>query len=167
VIAMELAANGRPLLARLEESDGELLEGFFERLSPTSVYRRFFSPSVRLEQFKASLFTTERYRRDAVVALEGDAVVSVAQYSRRVGSDEADMAIVVADDRQRQGIGTRLVAVLADLAASQGIKQFAVSIQGDNFAALRLLKRVAPGTRLVFAGGVGEALIPLTDRTDP
>ena len=167
MIAMGLAADGRAMLARLEESDGEVVEGLLERLSPASVYRRFFSPSVRLEQFKASLFTTERYRRAAIAAMEGDAVVGVAQYSRRVGSDDADMAIVVADDCQRQGIGTRLVVALADLAASEGIKSFAVSIQGDNFAALRLFNRIAPHARLAFAGGVGEGVIPLPGRTDP
>jgi ribosomal protein S18 acetylase RimI-like enzyme len=75
------------------------------------------------------------------------------------------MAIVVADAWQQQGLGTRLVAALADRAAAEGITAFAVSIQGENPAAIRLLRRVAPGTRLAFAAGVGEAFIPLAVTT--
>jgi RimJ/RimL family protein N-acetyltransferase len=161
VIALELEKEGRATLACLEESDAELVERLLTRLSPTSVYRRFFSPLVRADQFKASLLTTDRYERDSIAALEGGEVVGLAQYSRRIGSTKADMAIVIADARQQQGLGTRLVAALADRAAAGGITAFAVSIQGDNFAAMRLLQRVAPGTRLTFSGGVGEAVIPL------
>jgi ribosomal protein S18 acetylase RimI-like enzyme len=71
------------------------------------------------------------------------------------------MAIVVADAWQRRGVGRELVAALADRAVVSGIKEFAISIQGDNFAAIGLLKRLAPGVRVAFAAGVGEAVIPL------
>jgi RimJ/RimL family protein N-acetyltransferase len=161
MVLLEVAAGGRPGLATLEEDDAGLLDILLERLSPTSVYRRFFSPVVRADQFKASLRTTERWERDSIAAVEGGEVVGLAQYSRRVGSREADMAIVVADAWQQQGLGTRLVAALADRAAAEGITAFAISIQGENHAAIRLLSRVAPGTRLAFAAGVGEAVIPL------
>jgi RimJ/RimL family protein N-acetyltransferase len=161
MVLLEVAAGGRPGLATLEEDDAGLLDILLERLSPTSVYRRFFSPVVRADQFKASLRTTERWERDSIAAVEGGEVVGLAQYSRRVGSCEADMAIVVADAWQQQGLGTRLVAALADRAAAEGITAFAISIQGENHAAIRLLSRVAPGTRLAFAAGVGEAVIPL------
>jgi ribosomal protein S18 acetylase RimI-like enzyme len=161
VVLLENLEDGRPKLATLEESDADLVDGLLARLSPESVYRRFFTPAVRGDQFKASLVTTERYERDSVAALEGGEVVGIAQYSRRAGSCQADMAIVVADSRQRQGLGTRLVAALADRAAAGGITAFAISVQGDNPAAIRLLKRMAPGTRLVFAAGIGEGVIPL------
>ena len=161
MIALALEQDGRSTFACLEESDLGLVDGLLARLSPNSVYRRFFSPLVRADQFKASLLTTDRYHRDAIAALEDGEVVGLAQYSRRRGSSEADMAIVIADARQQQGLGTRLVVALADRAAAGGLTAFAVSIQGDNFAAMRLLQRVAPGTRLTFSGGVGEAVIPL------
>jgi ribosomal protein S18 acetylase RimI-like enzyme len=161
VVGLEPQLGGQATLACFEESDGELVEGLLKRLSPNSVYRRFFSPLVRADQFRASLLTTDRYERDAIAALEDGAVVGLAQYSRRKGSSEADMAIVIADARHQQGLGTRLVAALAERAAAGGITAFTVSIQGDNFAAMRLLQRVAPGTRVSFSGGIGEAVIPL------
>jgi GNAT superfamily N-acetyltransferase len=148
-------------LARFETLEGELMNGFFGRLSPSSVYRRFFSPVVKVDQFAASLRTTDRFEREAILALDHGEVVGVAQYSRRAGSIQADMAIVVADAWQRRGVGRELVAALADRALVSGIKEFAISIQGDNFAAIGLLKRLAPGVRVAFAAGIGEAVIPL------
>jgi ribosomal protein S18 acetylase RimI-like enzyme len=165
MVRLQPRLGGQATLACFGESDGELVEGLLKRLSPNSVYRRFFSPLVRGDQFRASLLTTDLFERDAIAALEGGAVVGLAQYSRRKGSSEADMAIVIADARQQQGLGTRLVAALAERAAAGGITAFTVSIQGDNFAAMRLLQRVAPGTRLNFSGGVGEAVIPLAVAT--
>lgn len=161
MVLIEAGCDGRPGLARLGPSDREAVTRLFYRLSPESIYRRFFSPVSRPDQFSASMLRVDRREREAVAAVEGGEVIGVAQYSRVPGAPEADMAIVVADAWQRQGIGTRLVAALADRAAANGVNTFSVDIQGDNFGALRLLKRVAPGVRLAFSGGVGEGVIPL------
>ena len=147
-------------MASLEPSDRDLVARLFGRLSPESVYRRFFSPISRPE-FIASVLRTDHHDREAVAATDRGEVVAVAQYVRLAGSREADLAIVVADEWQRQGIGTRLVAALAERARAEGITAFAVDIQGDNFGALRLLKRVTPDIHLAFSGGVGEGRIPL------
>jgi GNAT superfamily N-acetyltransferase len=161
LVAVQAAKGGRPRLAGFETCDSGLLKGFFDRLSCESVYRRFFSPAVTFEQFAASLQTNGQFERDAILALDCGEVVGVAQYSRRAGSDGADMAIVVADAWQRQGVGSELVAALSHRAVAVGVTKFAVSIQGDNFAAFGLLRQLAPGVRLAFAAGVGEAVIPL------
>jgi len=133
----------------------------FHRLSPESVYRRFFSPTSKPDLLVASVLRVDHHDREAVAAVEGEEVIGVAQYARLAGADEADLAIAVADGWQRQGIGTRLVAALAERARAEGIAAFAVDVQGDNFGALKLLRRVAPDIRLVFASGVGEGRIPL------
>ena len=164
MIEIECGRDGRPGLARLESSDGELLGRFFCRLSPESVYRRFFSPISKPDYFIRLLLRVDHYDRDAIAAVEGGEIVGVTQYSRLPGASQADLAIVVADSWQRQGLGTRLIAALADRAGAKGIDTFAVAIQGDNFGAMRLLKRIAPGARLAFSGGVGEAVIPLGTR---
>jgi GNAT superfamily N-acetyltransferase len=164
VVLIEEGCDGRPELARLEASDREAVTRLFYRLSPESIYRRFFSPISRPDQFSASMLRVDKQEREAVAAVEGGEVIGVAQYSRAPGAPEADMAIVVADAWQKQGIGTRLVVALADRAVANGINAFAVDIQGDNFGALRLFKRVAPGMRLAFTGGVGEGVVQLPAR---
>lgn len=161
MIEIESATRRRPGLAILEPSDHDLVERLFWRLSPESVYRRFFSPRPRPDQFIASVLRTDHHDREAVAATDGGEVVGVAQYVRLAGSHEADMAVVVADGWQRQGIGTRLVASLAERARAEGIAAFTVDVQGDNFGALKLLKRITPDIHLAFSGGVGEGRIPL------
>lgn len=161
MVVIEAACGGRPGLASLEPSDDEAVNRLFYRLSPESIYRRFFSPMPRPDRFAAALLRIDHHDREALAAIEGGEVVAVAQYSRPAGSAQADLAIVVADAWQRQGIGTRLIAALAERAVAEGVSAFSVDIQGDNYGAMRLLERVAPGSRLAFAGGVGETVIPL------
>ncbi len=161
MIEIESGYDGRPGLASLEACDTELVTGFFRRLSAESVYRRFFSPISKAERFTASILRVDAHDREAVAAVESGELVGIAQYSRLPGARQAELAIVVADDRQGQGIGTRLVAALADRAVTHGIDAFAVDIQGDNHGAMRLLRRINPDVRLRFAAGVGEGVIPL------
>ena len=161
MVEIEAGYGGRPGLASLEPGDGELLGKLFERLSPESVYRRFFSPITRPDIFQASLRRIDHHEREAVAAVVGGDVVGVAQYARANGEKSADLAVVVADDWQRQGLGTRLIAALADRAAAEGLESFKVDIQGDNFGALKLFRRVAPCARIAFSAGVGEGRIEL------
>jgi ribosomal protein S18 acetylase RimI-like enzyme len=161
MVMIEASRDGRPGLATLEASDGDAVIEMFERLSPESVYRRFFSPIARRERLRESLGRIDHHDREALGAVANGDVVGLVEYARAPGSALADMAIVVADEWQRQGLGTRLVAALAERAVAEGIEGFAVDIQGDNHGALRLFKRIAPGSRLAFSAGVGEGVIPL------
>ena len=161
MIEIESARFGRPGLVCLEPGDGELLKRMFYRLSPESVYRRFFSPVFRPDQFSASVLRVDHHDREAIAAVEGGEIIGVAEYARVAGCRRADLAVVVADAWQRQGLGTRLVAALSERARAEGITAFAVDVQGDNFASLRLLRRIDPHLKLAFSGGVGEGLIPL------
>ena len=155
MVEIEAGHAGRPGLARLESGDEVLVDRLFSRLSAESVYRRFFSPVARPEQFTRLVLREDSHDRAAVAAVADGELVGVAQYSRRPGARLADMAIVVADAWQRQGLGTRLVAALEVRAREAGIERFAVDVQGDNHGAQRLLRRVAPDLRLAFSGGVG------------
>lgn len=161
MVTIEASRDGRPGLAAVEAADADALLGLFDRLSQESIYRRYFSPLVRRERLRASVARIDHHDREALAAVADGEVVGVAEYSRVAGSRLADLAIVVADAWQKQGVGTRLVAALAERAAAEGVEGFAVDIQGDNFGALRLFKRVAPGVRMTFSSGVGEAVIPL------
>jgi GNAT superfamily N-acetyltransferase len=164
MVEIEAARGGRPGLARLEAGDGESVGRLFGRLSAESVYRRFFSPIARPDQFTSLVLREDAHERAAVAAVENGELVGIAQYSRRPGAASADLAIVVADAWQRQGLGTRLVAALAVRARQAGVSKFAVDVQGDNRGIQRLLRRVAPEMRLAFSGGVGEGEFSIEDR---
>src|SRR2546430_17580467 len=103
MIEIESASHGRPGLASLEPSDHELVARLFGRLSPESVYKRFFSPITRPDQFIASVLRTDHHDREAVAATDRGEVVAVAQYVRLAGSREADPAVAGAGVWQPQG----------------------------------------------------------------
>ena len=165
VIEIEKGSAGCPGLARLERTDAMAVGRLFTRVSAESLYRRFFSPISRPDQFTSSLLRVDHLEREAVAAVENGEIVGVAQYSRRPGADEAELAILVADGWQRQGLGTRMIAALSQTAAGHGVKAFAVDVQGDNYGAHRLLRRVAPGLRLAFSGGVGEGVFAIGEES--
>jgi nucleotide-binding universal stress UspA family protein len=131
------AAAVRPI----EPSDREALRAGFERLSPESRYRRFFTPMPRLSNRDLDYLTKiDHHDHEALIALDetGHNIVGVARYVR-TGPDEAEPAIVVADDWQGRGLGRRLLTTLADRARDEGIQRFRAPVLAENEAALRLL----------------------------
>ena len=53
--------------------------------------------------------------------------------------DTAEWAIVIADPLQGMGLGSKLIALLADRARAAGIAHFTATMLGDNEAVRRLL----------------------------
>ena len=162
MVEIEAGYDGRPGLATLEKSDSALVGAMFQRLSAQSIHWRFFSPISRPDLLQRSVQELDHRDREAVGAVVGGQLVGIAQYVRDAHSTQAQLAIVIVDEWQRQGLGTRMIAALAQRALESGIESFAVDIQGDNYGALKLFKRVAPGSRLTYSDGVGEGVIGLS-----
>jgi RimJ/RimL family protein N-acetyltransferase len=162
MVEIETGAAGQTRLACLESSDGPELLRFFYRLSPETLYRRFHSPLTRPEQAQpARLLDIDHHDREAVVAVLDGEIVGVARYARRSGDDTAEVAVVVADDWQRQGLATRMLGALTQLAEPAGIRHFTLSMQADNRAALGLLRRFRPDAALTHSQGIYEAKVPV------
>jgi RimJ/RimL family protein N-acetyltransferase len=76
--------------------------------------------------------------------------------------DTAEMAIVVGDPWQMQGLGRELATRLADAALAVGIRRFAATMLGDNEAARRLMRTFSRRLREGWVGsGVREVLVEL------
>jgi RimJ/RimL family protein N-acetyltransferase len=162
MMAIQAAGAGYVGLARLEQTDGRQLRRFFFRLSPETIYRRFHSPIVHPEQAQPErLLDLDHHDREAVVAVLQDEIVGVARYARRPGADSAEVAVVVADDWQRQGLATRMLGALAELAVAAGVRQFTLNMQADNPAVLRLVHRLYPDAKVSFSLGTCEAVVPV------
>jgi GNAT superfamily N-acetyltransferase len=120
------------------------------------------SPIVRPEQVRPDrLLDIDHRDREAIVAVDGGEIVGVARYYRQPGSEAAELAVVVADAWQRQGLATRMLAALAGRAAAVGIQRFTMIMQADNHPILRLVRRADPCARLAFSGGVYETTVPV------
>jgi RimJ/RimL family protein N-acetyltransferase len=146
----------------IEPEDASRLARMFTRLSPTTVYRRFFSPVPRVSRAALTWLTTvDHDRREALVALDGDEIVAVARYDGRPGSPEAEIAVTVEDAWQHHGVGKRLARRLAVAAADHGFERFIATMLPDNQHALGLLRRLSPEATVRFDGGGYAAVVPL------
>ena len=162
MVAVESGWDGRLGLARLEPTDGSELRRFFYRLSPETIYRRLHSPISRPEQAHPRFLLDIDHRdREAVVAVVDGEIIGVARYIRRPGSCSAEVAVVVADEWQRQGIATRLMASLSGFATNAGVERFTMTMQADNRPVLRLMGRLYPGVSMTHSQGILEAVVPV------
>jgi RimJ/RimL family protein N-acetyltransferase len=122
------------------------------RLSPESRYRRFLAAKPALSSADARyLVEIDGCDHFALVATvpgdDGDCIVAVARYIRVADEREAaEFAIVVADEFQRQGLGTELLTRLGDEASARGVRRFRATMLSDNLAIHRLLERLAGET---------------------
>jgi RimJ/RimL family protein N-acetyltransferase len=142
------------------------LRAMFDRLSPTSIYYRFFAPIHRpragvLEHLAA----VDHDRREALVAVVDDEIVAVARYEGAGSGTEAELAVTVEDAWQRRGLGALLSARLAHLARIRGYTAFTATVLGENRAALALMRAISPDARVRFASGQYGVYAPLPDVT--
>jgi GNAT superfamily N-acetyltransferase len=66
----------------------------------------------------------------------------VAQYRGNEGSHTAEVALVVADEYQKQGIGTELLSHLTYIARKQGLLGFSAEVLKGNRAMLHLFEKM-------------------------
>jgi RimJ/RimL family protein N-acetyltransferase len=115
------------------------------RLSPHTRYLRFLSPIPTLPDALVRRLARADHRRRLAVIAEDEAaacagVVALASFNA-VDETTAEVAIVVQDDWQRQGLGTALVSTLLDAAEKRGFNRFVATIATDNSIIRRLLDR--------------------------
>jgi len=123
------------------------------RLSPESSRRRFFTVRYQLSDRELDALTIldglNRYAVGATVRGDDGVVegVGVARYVRTTADPQvAEVAFLVVDAFQGQGVGKALLARLAEAAVERGIRRFEGIVLPDNTPVLGLLTRHAPGT---------------------
>jgi RimJ/RimL family protein N-acetyltransferase len=147
--------------------DKELLARGLSQLSLESIRKRFLAAKPRFTASELRYLTevdgVNHIALVAVLAEDPDQLVAVARCVRLPDRhDTAEMAVVVGDPFQGQGVGRAITNVLADAAVGAGIRRFAATMAGDNEAARRLMhtfaRRLDEGR---ISGGVREVLVEL------
>ena len=160
----------------IRPDDDVRLERLFYRLSPESLYRRFFSPVPRPNAAAIHLLVNVDYRdRLALVAVIDDEIVGVARYDRlaavlptaSVDPGEAEAAVIVEDAWQGRGIATRLLWRLSAAAAARGIRTFTGSILGENRKMVDLLHVLGERVELDLVEGEYQVRLHLAELTPP
>lgn len=170
-----VTSDGRSVRFRfLTAEDGPFLIDLFHHLSPESRYQRFHIPVASLSpaELEAQLppyLAVDRENHVAILALSegtaGEDAIGVARFKRSLPqSEEAEAAIVVRDDWQRQGVGTALLELLVQAGSNAGVRRLTAWIQGGNRALLRLIaglglhtERKAQQGELFLVVHLGEA----------
>jgi RimJ/RimL family protein N-acetyltransferase len=148
----------------LEPTDIVRMAQFFYRLSPESVYKRFLTSHSDPEKL-LPLMNVDQVHRAAVVATDATGeIVGVARYGLLHDDDStAEVAVVVQDDHQGSGIGSRLMREIADVAARNGIRRFVATVLADNEPSLRMLRRLFPQAALTLNGAQYDMAIDLPE----
>jgi GNAT superfamily N-acetyltransferase len=120
------------VVRHIRRSDAPGLRSFHEQLSSESQRQRFLTSHPRLSHRELDRLTMlDHDRREALVALDDDEIVAVARYERASGGD-AHVMLVVRDDHQGHGVGSKLLQELAALARERGILRLLVATLPDN-----------------------------------
>lgn len=144
-------------------ADRDRLRRMSDRLSAASLYTRFFSGTPRIHEYYVGLLDRlDHWDREAMVGLDGDELVGIAEYVRdpkRPG--RAEVAVLVTDPWQRRGLGSVLIAYLSQLAGRRGITEFDADIVLTNHGALLFVRHGWPAARSTRDGGAARFTLPL------
>ncbi len=128
-------------LRPIRPDDAEILQHFHEGLSPDSVFRRYFSLHPSLSAAELDHLTNVDYvDRLAFIIIEHGELVAVGRYDRIETSDRAEVAFLVSDHYQHQGLGLLLLDHLAQAAWECGITTFVAETQADNRAMMGVFR---------------------------
>lgn len=138
-------SDGTPLLIRpIRSEDAESEQKFVRELSMQAKQFRFMGTINELSPTMLARFTQIDYGREmALVALTEEngkfAQQGVARYVINGDNTSGEFAIVVSDNHQHQGIGTRLMKALLDAARFHNLQIIEGSVLAQNKGMLQLM----------------------------
>jgi GNAT superfamily N-acetyltransferase len=135
--------DGTPVhLRAIRRDEAPALLALYDRLSPESLYFRFFAVPDKDRAKAEYLAHVDYVSRYALVAEVNGELVGVARWEcDGAAPGHAEVAFTVADDLQGRGLGSLLFARLAALARRRGITTFEAEVLPDNEKMLRVFAR--------------------------
>lgn len=147
------ARNGTSLMLRpIRPEDEPLLVKFHMSLSAQSVYQRYFNQmklDERVAHERLVRICFNDYDREIALVAERKntetgqlEIVGVGRLSKARGLNEAEFAVLITDEWQRQGLGTELLKRLVRVAKDEKLTRLTATVLADNHAMQHLLKKV-------------------------
>jgi RimJ/RimL family protein N-acetyltransferase len=163
-------SDGTTVLVRsVEPRDAEELADGYQSLSDTSAYQRFFTILPRLSPQQLRFFTQVDHRDHealGAVACETGHGVGIARFIRSdTDPTSAELAIIVADEWQRRGVGFQLLRTLLRRAREENITTISAEVLTDNSALLGLLRHFGQ-VDTVVSGATTTATLRLPSNPD-
>jgi ribosomal protein S18 acetylase RimI-like enzyme len=150
----ERLRDGRELEIRaLRPEDQADMLAAIARTGTQSLQRRFFASKRGFSDREIAFFMNIDFVNHvalvALVAENGECIIAGGGRYIVLEPGRAEVAFLVVDGYQGQGIGSALTRHLADLARQAGLKQLVADVLPENTAMLKLFKRLGftPGPR--------------------
>jgi acetyltransferase len=145
--------NKAPVIIRpIRPEDEPLIVKFHETLSEESVYNRYFSAlklSQRVAHERLTRICFNDYDREIALVAElkvakGEEkkILGVGRLSKQHTPGEAEFAVLINDEWQRQGLGTELLRRLIEIGRDEKLKQLSGAILADNHAMQHVCRKV-------------------------
>ena len=165
LVTTAVTPSGDELSLRpIRPDDAAALVGFHHDLSAQSVYRRYFFVHPVLSEDEVHRLTRVDYvDRLALVAEIDGRLVAVGRYDREAGTDEAEVAFVVADGNQHHGIAPILLSLLTVAARRAGITSFVAYTLVENRDMLDVFRHAGHPVATEVDEGVVTVRFPIDD----
>jgi RimJ/RimL family protein N-acetyltransferase len=150
--------DGRQVLLRpITWDDKNAILSFFDRLSPDTKYLRFHYAKSKIPPEELDRYCCIDYYNSFAIVAETDKnsnmeIVGVGRYVRLPCSDVAEIAFVVQDSEQGNGIGTQMLSELASLARERSVNAFVAELLNENIIMLDILRKFDPALKQIVDG---------------
>jgi acetyltransferase len=145
--------DGTPVTIRpIRPEDEPLMVNFHQSLSEESVYFRYFhmiALGQRVAHDRLTRICFNDYDREiALVAEYKDSktgerkILGVGRLSKEPGTDTSQFAILIVDQRQRQGLGTELLRRLVEIGREEKLKTITAGILPENVGMQAVCKKL-------------------------
>jgi acetyltransferase len=149
-----LPGGGEYTVRPIRPDDAQMLQDLVHSLSPESRYFRFVSSITELPPTMLARFTLIDYDREmALVAVvkertagadgeftETERIVGVSRYITNPDQSSCEFALVVADDFNGKGLGSRLMLSIMDVAREKGLSEIDGLVLANNPGMLKLMR---------------------------
>jgi acyl-CoA hydrolase/RimJ/RimL family protein N-acetyltransferase len=139
--------NGSKVVLRpIKPSDATLKQHLFYSLSKDAVTKRYLGSLKTMPLKRVWPYVIVDYKNEMVLVgtttEEGrENIIAIGSYSRVPNTDLAEVALLVRDDWQNQGLGTTLFRYLAETAQKYGITEFTAWVLKDNNRMIHIFRK--------------------------
>ncbi len=135
------------LIRPIKPEDEPLLKELFHTLSPTTIFFRFFQQKTDISHEELVRYCQVDYNREIalVASMDEDGrerIIGVGRLVMLPDGESADMAIVIGDPWQGQGIGRTLCEHVITVARTQGLRRIYMDVLRENTAMRALGKKL-------------------------
>ena len=149
-----MRGGGHYSVRPIRPDDAQMLQDFVRRMSPESRYFRFVSTMRELSVKMLAKFTLIDYDREmALVAIyrdrkptedggftETERIIGVSRYVTNPDQNTCEFSLAIADEFNGQGLGSRMMLSIMDVARSKGLSQIEGLVLTNNAPMLKLMR---------------------------